>query len=205
MDDPASTPPAPTPSDIAEVPPWEQWLELVPWERWGFTAGAGAASAILPIVIGLLMAAAAYALIASVFALLVWLPYRRLPRRDRLIFGVSIWLTVVPVLGLLWNFRVVAKVPASFRRYFERHPDAVASVSVGDGGRGLGLGYAICAVLGVLAPFTCVFSALAFPALIASLVLYILFVAKLFGLADLVRDQRRRDTVPDSQPAPAIA
>ncbi|MEM9753698.1 MAG: hypothetical protein AAF916_09980 [Planctomycetota bacterium] len=213
------------PFDAEQIEQWERLLEQILQnaparllDQVGFSAGAGAVSAILPILIGALILFVGYALLAAIFAFLIWLPYRKVPRQHRRVFGFSIWLTIIPVFGLFWNFRIAGRVPASFRSYFEAHPEAVAAAPtvagatphnlVGDAGRGVGLAYAICSLISAALTFSCILSTLAFPFAVAALVLYIIFVARLFGLADRVSEHRRklkRGELPPPPPPKAIA
>jgi hypothetical protein len=54
-----------------------------------------------------------------------------------------VWLLLIPVFNLVWIFFVVLKIPESYQSLFYSR----GRTDVGDAGRGLGLAYAICAVV----------------------------------------------------------
>lgn len=99
----------------------------------------------------------------------------RIPTEHRRMELWHIWLLLIPIFGLGWNFFVYLRLPESFRSYFAAHGRA----NVGDCGRSLGLWYAICGVA-ILAP--CVNTA-AGP---AGLVLLVMFHVKVFELRKMM-------------------
>lgn len=199
-------------------PAFVEWLQQlasdVPAEAIGYfaaSAGAGVLATLIGLIIPLLALTFAYLLIAGVLALLIWLPHRRVPRKLRRISGVSIWLTIIPLFGLLWNFRVASRVPASFRAFFAAHPGAAqpppgmiggAPLNVGGAGKALGMWYAGLNLGSWLVLLTCVLSPLSTPLGLAALVLYILFVVKLFQMSGRVAEHRN---APPAPPAPPTA
>ncbi len=102
----------------------------------------------------------------------------RIPTEHRKMELWHIWLLLIPLFGLGWNFFVYLRLPESYQSYFAEHGRA----NVGDCGRSLGLWYAICGVA-ILAP--CVNSA-AGP---AGLVLLVMFHVKAFGLRKLIPEE----------------
>ncbi len=95
----------------------------------------------------------------------------RVPVEHQKISPGMIWLMLIPLFGLVWNFFVFQRIPDSYQSYF----DSVGDESVGDCGKGIGLWYAICAACSII---PCV-NYIAGP---AALVLLIIFLVKLFGL-----------------------
>lgn len=209
-------------SSACRPKPWpgsRSWSPTPPLENidvtgiaalWAASAGAGLLATLLALVVPLLIYVFTYAVVAGVLALLIWIPHRAVPSRHRRIYGFSIFLTIIPVFGVLWNFRVASRVPDSFRSYFDAHPDAAApppgavggaTVNVGTAGKSLGLWYAGLTLGSWLAPWTCVLAFLLFPLGLAALVLYILFIVKLFALAGAVNEHKRRPR----QATPALA
>ena len=95
----------------------------------------------------------------------------RVPREHRTMEPGLVWLLLIPLFSLIWNFFVFLRIPESYKNYFT----AQGRTDVGDCGRGVGLGYAIC---GALAIVPCV-NYLAAP---VAVVLLIIFLVKVFGL-----------------------
>lgn len=95
----------------------------------------------------------------------------RVPVEHQKISPGMIWLMLIPLFGLVWNFFVFQRIPESYKSYF----DSIGDQSVGDCGKGVGLWYAICAACSII---PCV-NYIAGP---AALVLLIIFLVKLFGL-----------------------
>jgi hypothetical protein len=91
--------------------------------------------ALVVFVISLAMAVAVCLIVTSALA--------RVPVEHRKMEPGQVWLLLIPCFGLVWNFFVFQRVPDSFRSYFE----ARGRTEFGDCGRGLGLAYAITAVL----------------------------------------------------------
>ncbi len=99
----------------------------------------------------------------------------RIPKEHRKLEFWHIWLLLIPLFSLGWNFFVYLRLPESFQSYFSEQGQA----DVGDCGRSLGMWYALCGVA-ILAP--CVNTA-AGP---AALVLLIMFHVKAFELRKLI-------------------
>ncbi|MEM7577079.1 MAG: hypothetical protein AAF328_06335 [Planctomycetota bacterium] len=197
-----------------------EWIQRIaadaPAEAMGYfaaSAGAGLLATFLGLIIPLVLFTVTYLVIAGIFAFLIWLPHRKVPRKYRRISGFSIWLTIIPFFGLLWNFRVVSRVPATFRNYFLAHPEAAqpppgmvggAPLNVGGAGKALGMWYAGLSLASWLTLLTCVLSPLSTPLSIAAIVLYILFVVKLFQMSGRIAEfLKTPPAAPPSSPTPA--
>jgi len=109
--------------------------------------------------------------IAIVVCFLVYNAQRGVPVEHRKIEAGLIWLLLIPVFNLVWNFFVFPKISDSYKSYF----NSVGRSDVGDCGRGVGTWYAICAACGIV---PCV----GYIAAPASLVLFIIFLVKIYGL-----------------------
>lgn len=209
-------------------PAFVEWVQQlgseVPAEALGYLAAmaavagtgvlAGFLAFVIPLILYLIVYTAIYVFIAAIVTLLVWLPFRSIPREHRRISSFSIWLTVIPIFGIFWNFRVVSRIPASFRAFFAAYPEAAlppagavggAPLDVGGAGKALGMWYAGLSLGSWLAPWTCVLSILSVPLAIAALVLYILFLVTLFQLSGRVSEHRRNPQLrpPQALPEPS--
>jgi hypothetical protein len=98
---------------------------------------------------------------------LVYTDYQRIPPRFRKLEPGLVWLLLIPCFSLVWNFFVYPRLAESFKAYF----DSVGDGWVGDCGRDLALGYAICAAVSIIPYLGCLTG-------IAALVLLILFLVK---------------------------
>ncbi len=113
--------------------------------------------------------------IAVVIALLVSGPLKRIPPEYREIEPGKVWLLLIPLFNLIWNFFVFPKVSRSFQKYFA----AQGKAEHGDCGEKVGLWYAIC---GACCMIPCV-NYIAGP---AGLVLLIIYLVKIHGLKEFV-------------------
>lgn len=95
----------------------------------------------------------------------------RVPAEHQKITPGMIWLILIPIFGLVWNFFAFPRISESYKSYF----DTVGDQSVGDCGKGVGLWYAICSAC-------CIIPCVNYIAGPAALVLLIIFLVKLFGL-----------------------
>ena len=86
-----------------------------------------------------------------------------------------VWLLLIPMFNLVWNFSVFPKLSASYKAYF----DSVGRTDVGNAGSGMALAYCICAACGIL---PCV----GMLAGLAALVLLILYVVEAHRLKNLI-------------------
>ncbi len=109
--------------------------------------------------------------LAIALAALVYFPYRKLPEQYQEMPAWCAWLLAVPLVGLIMQWLLLAfKIPEAFQRYFADHPP---TMDMGDCGKAMGLGTAICATLGVFIG----------PIGLVALVFYILFIIKLHKMA----------------------
>ncbi len=95
----------------------------------------------------------------------------RVPAEHQKISPPAIWLLLIPIFGLVWNFFVFQRIPESYKSYF----DSVGDPVVGDCGKGVGLWFAISAACTIV-------PCLNYIAGPASLVLLIIFLVKVFEL-----------------------
>ena len=98
-----------------------------------------------------------------------------------------VWLTLIPIFHLVWNFFVYLRIPASYQAYFA----ATGKSDDSDFGRGIGLAYAICAVC----CFIPLINYLAGP---AALILLIVFLVKAAGYKKQIAVEAAPTAVPPS-------
>ena len=133
-------------------------------------AEAATAAAVLGLVVILVSMAITFA-IGIVICLILYGCQERVPMEHRKIGAGQIWLLLIPLFSLVWNFFVFLRMPDSYKSYF----DAQGRHDVGDCGRGIGLWFAICAAVSLV---PCV----QYVAAPAALVLLILFLVKMTSL-----------------------
>jgi len=102
---------------------------------------------------------------------LLYMCQSRIPQEHRSLEPGLIFLLLIPLFNVIWNYFVFQRIPDSFRRFFAAH----GVTDVGDCGRGVGLWFAICVTASII---PCV-NYLAGP---AALVLLIIFLIKAFEL-----------------------
>jgi hypothetical protein len=105
-----------------------------------------------------------------VICLLLFNAQKAIPQQFRKIEPAMVWLLLIPLFNLVWNFFVYLRIPESYQDYFRS-----MGRDVGDAGRGIGLGFSICAAC-TLIPCVGGFAGL------AALVLLIVFLVKIYGL-----------------------
>lgn len=86
-----------------------------------------------------------------------------------------VWLLLIPLFNLIWNFFVYQKLPDSYKSYFSSQ----GRTDVSDCGKGIGLAYAISAA-------ACIVPCLNYLAVPAALVLLIIFLVKAMGLKNQI-------------------
>ncbi|MCX8109252.1 MAG: hypothetical protein N3G20_10655, partial [Verrucomicrobiae bacterium] len=101
--------------------------------------------------------------------------FRVIPPEHRKMEPTLVWLLLIPCFPIVWNFFVFLRLSDSYLSYFS----AQGRTDVGDCGRGLGLGYAICFACSVV-PYIGVLAAL------AAIVLLILYLVKVLQLKRLI-------------------
>lgn len=119
------------------------------------------------IMIGLLIGIA----ISVVICLLLYNAQKAVPQQHRKLEPGLIWLLLIPLFNLVWNFFVFLRISESYKSYFQ----SIGREDVGDAGRGIGLAYAICAAC-TLIPCLGLFAA------VGALVLLIVYLVKIYGL-----------------------
>ncbi len=112
-------------------------------------------------------------LIQVVVCVLLYLCFTRLAPEHRKLAPGLVWLLLIPVFNLVWNFFVVLRLAESYQSQFR----AIGREDVGDAGWGIGLAYAICAA-GSIVP--CL-NVLAAPAALVLLIIYLVKVMSLRG------------------------
>ena len=125
-------------------------------------------------------------IINIIFAAIVsgWL--KHVPEPCREITPGQVWLIIIPIFALYWQFRVyMTGVPNSFKNYF----NAQGRTDVGDCGKSLGMWMCILTFLGFI-PIINMFSG------IASLILLVLWMVKIHGLKQqIVQSQQYQPPV----------
>ncbi len=128
---------------------------------------AGLAFVLLAIGIMLLIGLA----INIVICALLYVAQKRVPAEHRKIDPLAVWLLLIPLFNLVWNFFVYRRIPQSYCSYF----NAQGVQGKGDCGETIGLWLAICYACSII---PCV-NYIAGP---AALVLLIIFLVKIMGL-----------------------
>jgi hypothetical protein len=138
-------------------------------------AAASAAMLAMMVMFGLIGLAVGYAILA----LICWLlssALAAIPQEYRDMEPGMVWLLLIPLFPLVWNFFVYRRIPSSFQKYFA----AQGVTDRGDCGDSIGLWYSICVVLGCI---PCV-NYIAGP---AALILLIIFLVKITGMKGQVK------------------
>ena len=138
---------------------------------------------IAALVIGLAIALA----VQVVIILLLQNPLKAVPSEHRKIDPGMIWLLMIPLFNLFWNFQVYLAVSDSFKSYF----NSVGRRDVGDCCRTIGMWYAICAACSII-------PCLNYIAGPAGLVLLIIYLVKIHGLKNEITS--RVTTQPPQNP-----
>jgi hypothetical protein len=105
--------------------------------------------------------------LSIVVIFLVYTDFQRVPSAFRKLEPSLVWLLVIPCFNLVWNFYVFPGLADSFKAYF----DSVGESSVGNCGRDVGLGYAVCSAASLIPFVGCLTG-------VATLALLILFLVK---------------------------
>jgi cobalamin synthase len=132
-----------------------------------------------PLFIGLI--------VSLIVCLLLYQALSRLPERYRQMQPGLVWLLMIPVFNLVWNFFVFLWTSQSYKAYFEDQRQ-----NVGDAGWTLGLVYSI---LVVVTPIPC----LGAVAGIAALVLLIIYLVKINDLKNRIPQQPEPPEQPGAQ------
>ena len=120
-------------------------------------------------VIGLIIVVVWGILIAICY--LLYKAQSAIPPEHQKIPPGQIWLLLIPLFNIVWNFIVFQRIPESFQSYFHSRGRG----DVGDAGKQLGLWFAICYACSII---PCVGTI----AGLAGLVLLVMFLVKVWDL-----------------------
>ena len=109
--------------------------------------------------------------IAILLLSLVFICFTRIPARHRQMEPWQVWLLLIPLFNIVWNFFVYPRLAKSFQSYFAEQ----GRTDVGDCGEQIGLWYAICTAL-------CIIPCVNYIAGPAALILWIIFLVKAMSL-----------------------
>ena len=110
-------------------------------------------------------------LIQIVVCVLFYLCFTRIAPEHRKLAPGLVWLLLIPLYNLIWNFRVVARLSESYQSQFR----ALGREDVGDAGWAVGWAYAMCALASALPGVNII-------AAPAALVLLIIYLVKVLSL-----------------------
>src|SRR4051812_14601753 len=122
-------------------------------------------------IVGLLITLA----INIVISALLYGCFNRIPPQHRTLEPGLVWLLLIPLVPIVWNFFVFQRLPESYQRYFH----SIGRTDVGDCGKTIGLWYSIALACSVV---PCV-NYITFP---AALVLLIVFLVKAMSLKNMI-------------------
>lgn len=135
------------------------------------------------VCVGFLVVFAIHALIC--YFLMTFL--NRLPAQYRQQQPGMVWLLMIPLFNVVWNFFVYPKISASYKSYL----DSKGYQNHGDAGMNLALAYCILAIF-------CFIPYLGACVGIAALIVLIIYLVKINGYKDLI------DASPDITPTPHV-
>ncbi|MCZ7646775.1 MAG: hypothetical protein M5U26_16055 [Planctomycetota bacterium] len=122
------------PLDLPQTPEeWQELLGALPPQFWWMLAALVFLSCLLLVL-------------HVIFSYMLYLCLEAVPKEDREPDSWQAFLLLIPLVGLVWNFIVYPKLAQSYQRVFARFE----RLEFGDCGHGIGMGYAICMVLGIL-------------------------------------------------------
>jgi len=99
--------------------------------------------------------------------------YRKIPQEHHAMAPRLVWLLMIPVFNIVWNFWVFPKLSKSFRSYF----DSVQDATVGDCAARIAHWVCLCGALSLFPPLV----PLAAPAFLILLIVYLLRTMDLRG------------------------
>ena len=134
-------------------------------------AAAGAGVAFFAFFFFVLMMLLVMFAISVFICYLLWNAQKQVPAKFRKVEPNAIWLLLIPLFNLVWNFFVVPKIAESYKAYF----DSIGRTNVGTCGREFAFYYCIAAIC-------CFIPVLGSLAGLAGLVLLILFLIKIYDL-----------------------
>ncbi len=112
--------------------------------------------------------------VLGIVVLILYLLYdaqRAIPPEHRHLEPAQVWLLLIPLFNLVWNFFVYQRIADSYRSYFYSR----GRFDVGDAGKSTGLWFAICSACSVI-------PCIGIVAGIAALILLIVFLVRIHGL-----------------------
>ncbi|HAM70054.1 MAG TPA: hypothetical protein DCM86_00230 [Verrucomicrobiales bacterium] len=112
----------------------------LPHSMQSFSANQASTLVIFGLAFGMMVT---YLAVTGLICFLILRCLKVVPPEHRKIELNLIWLLMIPCFGVIWNFYVYQRVPASFQSYFA----SLQRTDVGDCGKSLGLWYAICGVV----------------------------------------------------------
>ena len=125
-------------------------------------------------LVELAIGALAILFLLGILVLILYLLYdaqRAIPPEYRHVEPAQVWLLLIPLFNLVWNFFVYPQIADSYRSYFYSR----GRFDVGDAGKSVGLWFSICSASSII---PCVGF---IPALIG-LILLIVFLIRIYGL-----------------------
>lgn len=137
---------------------------------------AAAAAIGIGIIIIALIAAVIGLAIAIFILYLLYSVLARVPEPYRKMAPGMVFLLLIPLFNIVWIFFTVLNVSGSLKNYF----DSVGRTDVGDCGKAIGLGWAICVVAGIIP----IVNFIASP---AALILMIIYLVKVNGLKNQIQ------------------
>ena len=102
---------------------------------------------------------------------MLYINLKAIPEEHRRMPPGQVWLLLIPLFNLVWNFFVFQRIPESYQSLFYSR----GRTDVGDAGKGIGLWYSIAAACAIV-------PCLNYIAGPAALVLLIIYLVKIFGL-----------------------
>jgi hypothetical protein len=136
-------------------------------------------TAIVALIVGMLVMLAVCVAISVVICYLVYTLFNAVPPQHRQMEPMLVWLLLIPLFNVVWNFFVFPKLSKSYELALQAQGDT----SAGDCNAALGMGYSVCcavvfalSILRIHIP--CVSSLIG----VAALVLFIMYMVKMFGL-----------------------
>jgi hypothetical protein len=137
--------------------------------------GGDEAAIVSILVIAMLVGCAVGIAIQCLILFLLYNAYKAVPPQFQTIEPYQVWLLLIPCFNIIWNFFVYQRIPESYQRCMH----ALGRQDQGDCGQQLGLWYCICVCCSII-PYLGSIAAL------ASLVLLILFLVKMYQLKGII-------------------
>lgn len=135
-------------------------------------AGAAIAGIVIVVVLVVLVI---WAAIYVTVCLITTKALKAIPEQYQQLSPGLVWLWAIPIIDLVGYFFIGLKVPASFKAYF----DSQGRNDLGDCGKGIGMGLAICSVCRIVPIVNSI-------AGLAMLVLIIIYLIKINGLKNQI-------------------